>query len=140
MSTEAGQVAEAAERASEGPSKTAAPRDAPEDARARSLDLRPLRTLLDRIEENYHPEQIWLFGSRARGDTRPTSDWDLVVVVSDGTDERALDPRIAWRLQRGSGVYADVIPCRASEFRADRTTVNTLAYIIAKEGVLIYER
>jgi len=81
-----------------------------------------------------------LFGSRARGDTRPTSDWDLVVVVSDGTDERALDPRIAWRLQRGSGVYADVIPCRASEFRADRTTVNTLAYIIAKEGVLIYER
>jgi predicted nucleotidyltransferase len=140
MSTEARQTAEAAERASGAPSDIAALRSPPQDACASSIDLRPLRTLLDRIEENYHPEQIWLFGSRARGDARPTSDWDLFVVVPDGTDERDLDPRIAWRLQRGSGVYADVIPCRASEFTGDRATVNTLAYIIASEGVLIYER
>jgi predicted nucleotidyltransferase len=140
MSTEASQAAEAAERAPGTLLDAAALRTAPQDARARSIDLRPLKTLLDRIEENYHPEQIWLFGSRARGDARPTSDWDVFVVVPDGTDERALDPRAAWRLQRGSGVYADVIPCRASEFIEDRATVNTLAYIVANEGVLIYER
>ena len=140
MSTEASQEAEAAERTSGASLDPTAFRGAPQDARARSIDLRPLRTLLDRIEESYHPEQIWLFGSRARGDARPTSDWDVFVVVPDGTDERALDPRVAWRLQRGSGVYADVIPCRASEFIDDRATVNTLAYIVANEGVLIYER
>ena len=130
----------AAERTSGAPLDLSALRGAPQDAHARPIDLRPLRTLLDRIEESYHPEQIWLFGSRARGDARPTSDWDVFVVVPDGTDERAFDPRVAWRLQRGSGVYADVIPCRTSEFLDDRATVNTLAYIVANEGVLIYER
>lgn len=140
MSREAGQAAKAAERAPVASFDPAASRSAPRDARARTIDLRPLSTLLARIEEKYHPEQVWLFGSRARGDARPTSDWDLLVVAPDHTDERDLDALVAWRLQRGSGVYADVIPCRASEFRADRHTVNTIAYTVATEGVLIYER
>jgi len=104
------------------------------------LDLLPLRTLLQRIEEKFHPEQVWLFGSRARGDARPWSDWDLFVVVPDDTDEGLLDPRVAWRLKRGSGVPADVIPCRASDFRNACDTVNTLSYVVASEGVLIYGR
>lgn len=110
------------------------------DRRPPALDLSPLTTLLSRIEGRYHPEQVWLFGSRARGDARPTSDWDLLVVVPDDTDERELDPVVAWRLQRGSGVYADVVPCWAREYREDRGTVNTLAYEVEREGVLIYER
>jgi len=109
-------------------------------ARSQALDVRPLATLLSRIEARYHPEQVWLFGSRARGDARPTSDWDILVVVPDDTDERDLDPVVAWRLQRGSGVYADVVPCWAHEYREDQDTVNTLAYEVAREGVLIYER
>lgn len=52
----------------------------------------------------------------------------------------ALDPMVAWQLQRGSGVYADVIACRASEFREDLDTVNTLSYSAVKEGLLIYQR
>lgn len=103
-------------------------------------DLVPIEMLLTRIQEKYHPEQIWLFGSRARGDARPSSDWDLLVVVPDGTDEGELDPLTAWRLQKGSGVHADVIPCLASEFRDDLGTVNTISYVVASEGILIYER
>jgi predicted nucleotidyltransferase len=112
----------------------------PPMGRAEAIDLRPIATLLARIQEKYHPEQIWLFGSRARGDASPTSDWDLLVVVPDDTQESVIDPRVAWRLQRASGVHADVIPCRASEFRDDRGTVNTISYVVACEGVLIYER
>ena len=112
----------------------------PYRARAEALDLSPIGTLLARIKERYNPEQIWLFGSRARGDEMPTSDWDLFVVVPDDTKESELDPLIAWRLQRTSGVYADVIPCWVSEFRSDQGTVNTLSYAVAREGVLIYER
>lgn len=82
---------------------------------------------------------MWLFGSRARGDARPWSDWDLLVVVPDDVDERLLDPRCAFRLQKGSGVYADVIPCLASEFQESRSVVNTICYAAASEGVLIYE-
>ncbi len=106
-------------------------------ARGRSLDLRPLKTLLSRIEAQYHPEQVWLFGSRARGDARPESDWDLLVVVPDDTSDDQLDLLFLWRLTRGSGVPTDVIACRASEFREACDTVNTLSYVVANEGVRI---
>lgn len=108
--------------------------------RAVPFDIRPLETLLARILDKYHAEQVWLFGSRARGDASASSDWDLFVVVPDETDERDLSPLVAWRLQRGSGVHADVIPCRASDFRSACDTVNTLSYVVAHEGVLIYDR
>lgn len=112
----------------------------PRDAREQPIDLRPLEVLLARIEEKYHPEQIWLFGSRARGDARPTSDWDVFVVVPDDTDERELDPMTVWRLQRGSGVPADVIICSAGDFRNAGDTVNTLSYVVSNEGVLLRGR
>lgn len=104
------------------------------------IDINPLHVLLARLKETYHPLQIWLFGSRARGNARPNSDWDLVVVVSDDTPEEALDLLAAWRLQKGSGVSADIIPFRRSELQEDANTTNTIAYAVAHEGVLIYER
>ncbi len=97
--------------------------------------------LLDSIRERLRPEQVWLFGSRARGEARPSSDWDLFVVVPDDTDESALDPGEVWKLKKVlRGVYADVIPCRASDFRDWKHTVNTLSYSVATEGTLLYER
>jgi uncharacterized protein len=104
------------------------------------IDISPLQTLLERIKETYHPLQVWLFGSRARGTARPDSDWDLFVVVPDDTPEEVLDLVAAWRVQRGSGVYADVIPCPVGAFHEDLTTTNTIPYAIAHEGVLLYER
>jgi predicted nucleotidyltransferase len=38
-----------------------------------------------RLQELYHPEQIYLFGSTARGESGPDSDYDLMVVVPDST-------------------------------------------------------
>jgi uncharacterized protein len=65
---------------------------------------------------------VWLFGSRARGDATPDSDWDLFVVVDDNTEDDDLDPGVARRLRQECGVRADVIPWRASEFTQFRNT------------------
>lgn len=46
--------------------------------------LRKLRPIRNRIES------IWLFGSRARGDHRPDSDYDLLIVV-DKRDRKILN-------------------------------------------------
>ena len=108
--------------------------------RGGSLDLTPLRALVERIVARWRPEQIWLFGSRARGDSQATSDWDLLVVVPDDLEDVEFDPLVGWRLQKDSGVRADVFPCRASDFREDRETPNTLAFDAAVDGLLIYER
>ena len=107
---------------------------------ARHIDVAPIRLLLDRVISRWHPQQVWLFGSRARGDSTQESDWDLFVVVDDGTDDAELDPGIGRRLRRECGVPADVIPWPASEFTEFRNTPNTLAYSVANEGLLLHER
>lgn len=106
----------------------------------RHVDVAAIRLLLDRIVARWNPQQVWLFGSRARGDSTPDSDWDLFVVVDDSAADDDLDPGVGRRLRRECGVRADVIPWRASEFAEFRRTPNTLAYSVAKDGVLLHER
>jgi predicted nucleotidyltransferase len=110
------------------------------DRRGRAIDFSPLVRLLERIVDGWQPEQVWLFGSRARGNATLESDWDLLVVLPDDAGDDALDPLAAWRLRRDAGVPADVVPCLARDFHEDRNTPNTLAYEAATEGILLYER
>lgn len=104
------------------------------------VDLSPIRELVDRIVAALDPDQVWLFGSRARGTSVGESDWDLLVVVPDDADESALDPVSLWRIRRASGVRADIVACRTSEFREDRTTPNTLTFEAWAHGRLLHER
>jgi hypothetical protein len=72
------------------------------------------------------------------GMSGPESDWDLLVVVPDDLAPEGFDdPRTIWQVKRGTGVSADVLVCRASEFEEDRGTHNTIAYDAAVEGVRI---
>jgi predicted nucleotidyltransferase len=107
---------------------------------ARRNELAPIAGLLERIEKEYHPEQIWLFGSRARGDARAWSDWDLLVLVPDTANEELLDLDLAWQIRKESGIQADVIPMHSSDYRASIDVANTLSYEIAREGYIINER
>ena len=109
------------------------------DRRGNALDLKPLDTLVARIVDAWAPAQIWLFGSRARGDAQDHSDWDLLVVLPDSYPGD-LDPIETWRIGREARVRADIVSYKVSEFEEDRTTPNTLAYDAATAGVLVYER
>jgi predicted nucleotidyltransferase len=105
-----------------------------------SEDVRAIQPLLVRIVERWHPRQVWLFGSRARGDARADSDWDLFVVVDDDASDADLDPSVGRMLRRECGVRADVIPWRATDFVEFRETPNTLAYSVGTDGLLLHER
>jgi len=110
------------------------------DRTGRTLDVESLRRLLSRVIAHWAPEQIWLFGSRARGNAHSASDWDLLVVVPDDLDESQFDPLVAWQFRRQTGMKAHIVPCRVSDFREDRTTPNTIAYEASANGVLLHER
>lgn len=111
----------------------------PRDTRGREIDLRPISGMLELIERAWHPVEVWLFGSRARGEAGKDSDWDLLVVASD--DAKGVDdPLNGYRLRKEAKVSADVLLCRATDFREDRNTPNTIAYEAAHGGVLLYER
>jgi len=108
------------------------------DTRGAPIDLRPVQPLLERIVASWQPREIWLFGSRARGTAAADSDWDLLVVIPDELAPGGFDdPMTVWRVKQGTGVRADVLVCRASEFDEDRGTHNTIAYDAAVEGVRV---
>src|SRR5690242_13778910 len=48
-----------------------------------TADSPALAEAVHRLVEAYQPERIYLFGSVARGDAGPDSDYDLLVVVPD---------------------------------------------------------
>jgi predicted nucleotidyltransferase len=109
------------------------------DASGNDIDLGSISGLLDRIVHAWHPQGIWLFGSRARGGAGSASDWDFLIVVPD--DEAGVDdPLAGWRLQKEAGVSSDLVLCRAGDFLEDRNTPNTLAFEATHGGILIYER
>lgn len=47
-----------------------------------------LRILIQQAAELLQPEKIWLFGSRARGDARENSDYDLAFELEPSTQAR----------------------------------------------------
>lgn len=96
-----------------------------------------LRRLLAAVQERIQPVEIWLFGSRARGDYRPDSDWDLLAVVSNDAPVNVDDPILPWRVARSSGVPSTLLLARKSDLDSIWGHVNTLGYDLAREGVRI---
>jgi hypothetical protein len=121
--------------------RASGPVSAPLDRRGHAIDLRPIAPILARVVQRWSPLQIWLFGSRARGDAGIESDWDLLAIVPDCPEPADFDdPMTVWRVKRQPDVPSDLIFYRASDFEADRLVPNTLAYATRLDGVLIYER
>lgn len=115
-------------------------RAAPLDQRGHAIDLRPIAPILERVVQRWNPLQIWLFGSRARGDAGVDSDRDLLAVVPDCPEPADFDdPRTVRRVKRQPDVPSDLIVCRASDFEADRAVPSTLAYATQLDGVLVHE-
>ena len=62
-----------------------------------------LSQVVNRLVEAYRPECIYLFGSHARGEAGPDSDYDLVVIVPDSASPERCRSRIAYQALWGSG-------------------------------------
>src|SRR5438552_5905713 len=56
-----------------------------------------LHEIVRRLVQTYHPVRIYLFGSAARGDSGPNSDYDLLVLVPDSASEEQRRSRLAYR-------------------------------------------
>ena len=85
-------------------------------------------------------ERIILFGSRARGDYRPDSDYDVLVVVKEGLDRRAkrrLSLMIRRRLVRELGVPVDLVIVSLRHWEEYKDVPGTVLYPAEREGILI---
>ncbi|HYD46453.1 MAG TPA: nucleotidyltransferase domain-containing protein [Phenylobacterium sp.] len=98
------------------------------------------QALLDGVVDHLDPLEVYLFGSRARGDEKADSDFDLLVVVRDDAPAADISGRkLAQARSRYRGPV-DILVSRKSHFERRRTMLGALAEIVSREGVLVYEK
>ena len=97
-----------------------------------------LAELVRRLVDAYEPERIYLFGSKARGDTDADSDYDLLVVVPDDAPAERKRSRLAYERLWGTGVAADVLVWKESEFDKRLHLKASLPATVVREGKLLY--
>ena len=99
-----------------------------------------ISTMAERIVRDFHPVQIILFGSYARGDAHPHSDVDLLVVFSELADKRktAVDIR-RWALA-DLPMAKDILVTTPEELAHQRDQVGTTLRAAQREGEILYER
>jgi predicted nucleotidyltransferase len=97
-----------------------------------------LNELVRRLVDTYRPERIYLFGSVARGDAGPDSDYDIMVVVSDDAPPDLRDCALAYRALRGLGIAKDVLVWTRSDFDKRLHLRASLPSTILREGKLLH--
>ena len=74
---------------------------------------RRFREFVEELCRSGLAEEVYLVGSRARGDSTPSSDFDVVLVVDDGRDP--VDAATRARLLRREAFPLDVVVLRRNE-------------------------
>ena len=97
-----------------------------------------LKDIVDRLVSAYEPERIYLFGSMARGEAGPDSDYDLLVIVPDDAPPERRRSRLAYEALRGTGVAADVIVWPKSYYEGRRHVPASLSALVEREGKLLH--
>jgi uncharacterized protein len=103
-----------------------------------SADDPVLPEIVWRLVEVYHPLRIYLFGSAARGDAGPDSDYDIMVVVSDDAPRGQKDCEIGYQALWGVGLAKDVLIWTKTEFEKRLHLRASLPSTIIQEGKLLY--
>jgi predicted nucleotidyltransferase len=102
-----------------------------------------LRQMVSTIVSEVAPETIILFGSRARGDARPDSDVDLLVVESEPFSPQRSRRKEAARLYmalRGLAVSKDLLLYSREEFDRWKNSLNHIVGRAHREGRVLHGR
>jgi len=95
--------------------------------------------MVARIRDAIRPDKIVLFGSRAREEARPDSDFDLLIIAPSTLPRWQRTPPL-YRLLAGLGVPKDIVwwtPEEVEEWRAVKSHfINTAL----REGKVLYEK
>ena len=101
-------------------------------------DVGSLKRIVERLSDAYQPQRIFLFGSVARGEAGPDSDYDLLVVVPDDAPPDRQRSRLAYERLWGTGTAADVLVWTQGRFESRAHLRASLPGTILREGRLLY--
>ena len=99
-----------------------------------------ITTIAEKFKESLNPLRIYLFGSYARGDYNAKSDYDFYIIVPDENYDNIEQTNTAYCSLIGmKRKPVDIVVGNKSLFER-RKNINSIEKIVAKEGVLLYER
>lgn len=101
-------------------------------------DISALASVVERLVDAYQPERIFLFGSKARDDAGPDSDFDLLLVVPDTAPAECKRGRLAYEVLRGTGIAADVLVWTRGAFESRLHLAASLPATVVREGRLLH--
>ena len=99
-----------------------------------------LRRVVEAIVTSVKPAGVILFGSRARGDFRADSDFDLAILAPDGAARR----RVAMRAYESLAAVADrsvavdIVVVTPSLMAAEQDLMGSIVRAVSREGVFLY--
>ena len=96
-----------------------------------------LTEIIEKILQVIQPDKIILFGSRARGDAKPDSDYDLLIIKSDIEDEIKIARQI-YRNLIGVDESVDLMVEKPETLEKHRNSVGYIYKTVLKEGIVVY--
>src|SRR2546425_8820995 len=97
-----------------------------------------LAEIVRRLVAAYHPTRVYLFGSLARAEAGPDSDYDLLLVGPDDAAEPRRGSRLAYEALRGTGAAADRLGCTRTHFEERPHPRAPPPATATPEGVLLH--
>ena len=103
------------------------------------LSSSDINNIINVIVKGYDPEKVYVFGSYAKGAAREDSDLDICVIKE--TTERPLNRSVKIHSLFNPYPHAmDILVYTPEEFEERKKMINTMAYFIAKNSELMYEK
>ncbi|MBM3985251.1 MAG: nucleotidyltransferase domain-containing protein [Planctomycetes bacterium] len=97
-----------------------------------------LDQIVERLVPAFRPRRIYLFGSQARGDAGPDSDYDVLMVLDVLTDQRWRLCQQAYLALGGVPAAVDVDVCSLEDFERRLPAAASLPATVAREGKLLF--
>ena len=98
-----------------------------------------LNEIVQHILKVSHPQKIVLFGSRARGEAQPDSDYDILIIEPSNLP-RYLRAAAYRRALTGLGRPKDIVVWTPEEVAEWRHVPNAFITTVVEEGIVLYER
>ncbi len=109
------------------------------DKKPSHIDDPALSEIVKRLANAYKPEQIILFGSKARGEDGRDSDYDLMLIVPDNAPQEQRGSKLAYETLWGTQGAADVLVWTRNAFESRLGVRTSLPTTIQSEGRILYE-
>jgi uncharacterized protein len=100
-------------------------------------DPKVVETVTKRVVEAVNPLRIILFGSAARGEMKPDSDLDILVVMTEGIHRRKTTQAIYQQLI-GLTTPVDVVVATEKDLRLHGDNFSLVYYFALRDGKEIY--